>query len=55
MLTYLFRRAPGPLGVRVAVALLLAAGLVAALFTWGFPAVHGLIEPASNTVESGTA
>jgi len=39
MYAWLFRRLPGPLPVRVVLALLLLAGVVVALFRWGFPAV----------------
>ena len=39
MYAWLFRRLPGPLWVRILLAVLVVAALVVALFGWGFPAL----------------
>lgn len=39
MYGWIFRHLPGPLWVRVLIAVLLLTGVVAALFTWAFPAI----------------
>ncbi|WP_114856449.1 hypothetical protein [Brachybacterium sp. YJGR34] len=39
MYAWLFRRLPGPLWVRILVALVLLAAVVAVLFAWVFPAI----------------
>ncbi|WP_199731936.1 hypothetical protein [Cellulomonas triticagri] len=44
MYAWVFRHLPGPLPVRVLLALVLLAGAVAALFTWVFPAVAPYLE-----------
>lgn len=43
MYAWLFRRLPGPLWVRILLAVLLVAALVVALFTWVFPAISPLL------------
>ena len=44
MYSWLWRHLPGPTAVRVLVSMVLAAGAVAALFTWVFPAIEPWID-----------
>ncbi len=50
----LWRVLPGPTAVRVLLAVLLVAGVVAVCFTWVFPAVAPSVPWNSSTVD-GTA
>ncbi|MFD4421953.1 hypothetical protein ACFWN7_10675 [Agromyces sp. NPDC058484] len=47
----LWRVLPGPVWLRVILAMLLAAVVVLALFTWVFPWVDAIINPIRVTVE----
>lgn len=46
----LWRVLPGPVWLRVAIMVLLALAVVAALFTWVFPWVDGLVNPQGSTL-----
>jgi len=48
----LWRRLPGPLAVRVLLALLIAAAVVVVLFGWVFPALAPLVPFNNGTVTS---
>ncbi|SDQ22822.1 hypothetical protein SAMN05428996_1183 [Quadrisphaera sp. DSM 44207] len=50
MYGWLWRALPGPVGVRVALALLLALAAVAACFLWVFPAVAPHVPFNDGTV-----
>lgn len=50
MYALLWRSLPGPWPVKALLALLLAAAVVVALFTWGFPALAPYIPFNDNTV-----
>jgi len=41
---------PGPLWLRVTIALVLVVGVVAVLFQWGFPALAPVLPFGGNTV-----
>ncbi|MDQ2699394.1 MAG: hypothetical protein M3Y46_11425 [Actinomycetota bacterium] len=47
----IWRVLPGPVWLRLILALLLAAAVVYALFTWVFPWVDAIINPIEVTVE----
>ena len=47
----LWRVLPGPVWLRIILALLLAAAVVFALFTWVFPWVDAILNPINVTVE----
>jgi hypothetical protein len=47
----IWRVLPGPVWLRLILALLLAAAAVYALFTWVFPWVDAIINPIEVTVE----
>ena len=51
MYAALWRALPGPLGVRVATALLLLLAVVAVCFVWVFPAVAPYVPFNDQTVE----
>jgi hypothetical protein len=48
MYGWLWRHLPGPVPVRVAILVVAAAVVLAACFTWAFPAISPLM-PFSNT------
>src|SRR4051812_21480821 len=50
MYAALWRLLPGPLWVRVLTLVILAAVVLAALVTWVFPAVDGIVNPQDVTV-----
>ncbi|MBC7310407.1 MAG: hypothetical protein GXY39_04175 [Actinomycetales bacterium] len=50
MYALLWRSLPGPWPVKALLALLLAAAVVVALFTWGFPALAPYMPFNDNTV-----
>ena len=49
--SWLWSILPGPLGVKVLAALVLAIAVVAILFTWVFPAIAPLLPFNDNTVD----
>lgn len=51
MYGWLWQALPGPAWVRVVILLVLAAAVVAACFTWVFPAVAPYMPFNDNTVE----
>ncbi|WP_203230661.1 hypothetical protein [Agromyces humi] len=48
----LWRVLPGPVWVRVLLALILLVAVVFVLFTWVFPWVDGIINPIQVTVDT---
>lgn len=50
MYAWLFRRLPGPLWVRILLAVLLVAAVVVALFAWVFPAIAPLLPVEDGMV-----
>jgi hypothetical protein len=55
MYGWIWRHLPGPLGVRVVVALVLAAGVVLLLFTVVFPWAEHSLPFVDVTVDEGTS
>lgn len=53
MYAWLFRRLPGPLGLRIALAVLLVLAVVALLFTVVFPVLAPLLPVPDGTVDTG--
>lgn len=51
MYGWIWRRLPGPVWVRAVIALALVAGVVAACFTWLFPAIAPLMPFNDVTVD----
>lgn len=47
----IWRILPGPIWLRIILALLLIVAAVYALFTWVFPWVDGIVNPIDVTVE----
>lgn len=52
MYAALWHRLPGPVWLRVLLAVLMAAAIVVALFGWGFPALDALLFPTNEVVTS---
>lgn len=50
MYAFIWRRLPGPLVVRILLALLLVAAVVVALFAWVFPAIEPYMPLNEQTV-----
>lgn len=50
MYAWLFRRLPGPLWLRIVIAALVIAAVVAVLFTWVFPAIAPVMPFNGTTV-----
>ena len=48
---FVWRHLPGPLALRVLLAVLLVAAVVAALFTWVFPALEPYMPGSDITVD----
>ena len=48
----IWRRLPGTAPVRVLIAVVLVAAVVAALFAWGFPAADAVLFPTGEVVTS---
>jgi hypothetical protein len=51
MYGFIWRHLPGPLAVRILLALVLLAGVVAVLFLWVFPAVAPIMPFNNGTVD----
>lgn len=51
----IWRALPGPLAVRVLLALVLVLAVVAVLFVWVFPRIAPLMPFNDNTVDPGAA
>ena len=49
----LWRMLPGPAWLRLVILAMLAVAVVAALFTWVFPWVDGLVNPQQSTLGLG--
>ena len=49
----LWRILPGPAWLRLVILAMLAVAVVAALFTWVFPWVDGLVNPQQSTLGLG--